>query len=745
MDQFASTATTTATQSTSASTDGQATATATADQTVAVDTTASATDSVDQATDTASSTATDKSAIGDDATTSSTDAAATVSDDTAATSTTDDAATTDGDAAATADDSPASDASAGSTTDASAGTSTDAKAATDTTASAKAATSTAMTASAVVTDTAAAASTTTEDALVDPGIKQGYEYVVRSADNNSQLLDIMGDSTAQGGNLALYQGSYQWWQKFRFYNVGNQGWRIVASHSNLSLTYDADGNVTQRTWTGSPAQLWLFESAGNGYWRIASAKDGKYLDVEGGHAGNSVNVRMWVSTTNNDGKGQMWRLQYVPYRTVADGTYSVFTNVGGYQVLNITDSSTADGGNLAIYKCTNTANQKFEVTYNDNGYYTLRNVNSGKVVDVEGSGKTSGTNVSQFTNFNNTNQRWEIVSLGGGYYRLNSQCNGLSLTVAGGSSADGTNVDVETKVGGSKAQQFKFVRMLDDGYYTVGSLDDTSKVLDVVASSTANGANVTLWQKTKHTNQIWQVQHAYGPYYRLIDVHSWKALSVVSGESGNGANVVQATQSASTRQIWRADVDSAGHVVFVNQATGLRLDVEGGHAGSGVNVKTWESTTNNNARGQKWVLSSVNYKISDDNELNSMIADLVADHPTLEDAFYYVASYPYVRENEMPTGEWSIPYAKEMYQNHGGNCYRYAALFRWMAEGLGYDAGVVSGYVKNTAGENCPHGWTEIYLNSRTYVCDSDMYHAYQKYQWYMTTYETSPIVYYFW
>lgn len=114
----------------------------------------------------------------------------------------------------------------------------------------------------------------------------------------------------------------------------------------------------------------------------------------------------------------------------------------------------------------------------------------------------------------------------------------------------------------------------------------------------------------------------------------------------------------------------------------------------------------------------------------------------LRAAFNYVAKYPYIRTYDSPKGNWSPSYALQMYKNHGGNCFRYAALFCWLARGLGYDAKAVTGVVPSRARGWAPHGWVEIKLDGRTYICDSEMVHVLRGFNLFMMTYHSAPMTY---
>ena len=138
--------------------------------------------------------------------------------------------------------------------------------------------------------------------------------------------------------------------------------------------------------------------------------------------------------------------------------------------------------------------------------------------------------------------------------------------------------------------------------------------------------------------------------------------------------------------------------------------------------------------------------ITGDTELDSIIDSIISRYGTDLYALYdYVASYPYIGGSKYPTGNWTPGFAKEMYWNGGGNCYRYAALFEQLARASGYEAHAVAGHVLNRYGGWNAHGWVEVYINGATYVCDPQSTHAISGRNFYMITYDNAPLTYRTW
>lgn len=142
----------------------------------------------------------------------------------------------------------------------------------------------------------------------------------------------------------------------------------------------------------------------------------------------------------------------------------------------------------------------------------------------------------------------------------------------------------------------KLANIANGDYEIVSALG--SKYLDVSAASTADCANVQIWECT-HTNaQIFTVQKASGNYYKIVNANSGKAVDVTGGDSRNGVNVHQYTWNGTDAQLW-LPVECNGGVAFFNKATSKVLDVASAICANGTNVQSWEF---NDSQAQVWKL-----------------------------------------------------------------------------------------------------------------------------------------------
>jgi hypothetical protein len=123
------------------------------------------------------------------------------------------------------------------------------------------------------------------------------------------------------------------------------------------------------------------------------------------------------------------------------GTYYRLINRNSGKVAEVSNFSTADGGNVQQWSWTGTSSQQWSFVSVGGGYYNVINRGSGKCLDVNGVSTADGANVQQWTCGTGTNQRWSLTSLAGGYYRLTAQHSGKVLDVVGNGTADGVNID----------------------------------------------------------------------------------------------------------------------------------------------------------------------------------------------------------------------------------------------------------------------------------------------------------------
>lgn len=201
-----------------------------------------------------------------------------------------------------------------------------------------------------------------------------------------------------------------------------------------------------------------------------------------------------------------------------------------------------------------------------------------------------------------------------------------------------------------------WVQLIADGTYVIESASNLDQVLDVVASQTSAGTNVTMWNNNDHSNQRWVVTYLGNGLYKLAAEHSGLVLDVAGYGTTDGTNVQQWTWEETDNQLWYIQDAGNGFYYIISKGSGLYLDVEGGRAGDSVNVQIWSKTNNNGGLGQMFRFSK-------------MLADGCYSIASYDDRGYFVdveASSPFDGANvSLFTGTGAANQKFEISRLHG--------------------------------------------------------------------------------
>ena len=126
-------------------------------------------------------------------------------------------------------------------------------------------------------------------------------YYIKSALNSSKVLDIVGASTANEGNVQLYDLNYSGAQKFKIAAIGNGFYKITNVNSGKVLDVAGAGtsnstNVWQYSSNDTSAQQWLIKKTSN-YYQFVSRCNGLYLDIAAGSTANGTNAQIYAGNS----------------------------------------------------------------------------------------------------------------------------------------------------------------------------------------------------------------------------------------------------------------------------------------------------------------------------------------------------------------------------------------------------------------------------------------------------------------
>ena len=275
-------------------------------------------------------------------------------------------------------------------------------------------------------------------------------------------------------------------------------------------------------------------------------------------------------------------------RTIADGEYIIGTVLTEKSSIDIAGGSHEDRANVRLFTTNYSQGQRFNIAYDkQTGYYTVQNVGSGKMMDVQSGIAANGRNVHQWPANGTKAQQWAIIDNGDGTYTLLSAIDeSYALDISGGRTADRTNIQI-WPANGMPAQKFTFSRVndLEDGIYEIGTSLGDGFSLDVKSASSADRANIHLYQSNGTKAQRFRIDYdASKKAYTIANVGSGKVLDVASGRNENGRNVWQFTPNGTAAQRWVFVRHGDGYVVATDMWYRV-LDVSGDKAANYANVQ----------------------------------------------------------------------------------------------------------------------------------------------------------------
>ena len=436
-------------------------------------------------------------------------------------------------------------------------------------------------------------------------IPDGY-YIIESIIDSNKVVDVNGASIYAEENVQLWTKKERNNQKFKFKYDGNGYYTItnVRSKKVLDVAWHKKtngSNVQQYYSKNTDWQKWIVEKTSDGYYNIISKDSGLYLNIAGEKAIDGANIELY---TKNNKKSQKFKLNQTTgvegVKTIQDGYYKIKSKLDTNKVLDIGNLSKENHANIALWTSNQGYNQKYKITYRENGFYTITVAHSGKAMDLSSNNK----NVEQDNVTNSEEQEWVITSKGNGGYNIISAHNGLYLDIENEKAIDGANVQVSNK-NNANNQVFLFdstiveegKQTISNGTYHIASYLDNSKILDVTGESKENGTNIELWQNKEGDNQNFKIIYQGNGYYKIIAMHSSKAIGVVGAGNSAPVNVNQYDIQDTLKQEWIIKECGNGYYNIVSRCNGLYLESSNASTQNGANI---EVSNKNNQNSQKF-------------------------------------------------------------------------------------------------------------------------------------------------
>lgn len=444
---------------------------------------------------------------------------------------------------------------------------------------------------------------------------------VTLAENDGFCLDVQFGSKANGAPVQLYSRNGTDAQLFVFKRAGNGVYSIrnVNSEKMLDVVAGATQNnttVDQYDDNGTAAQRWCVRSSSDGSVTLVALGSGKALDVRSGVVRNGQPVQIYDP---NGSAAQRWKVtralswadriqQLFQNNKLAhlSGTYFIASGGNSNRVLDDSGANLSAGANVWLYDKNDSSAQRWEISQDQIGLVTIRNELSGKVLDVNCGNAANGVNIQLWDSNGSSAQKWIPLLNGDGTVTFKSAIDdNFALDLVGASTARGTNVQLY-RANNTPAQSFVLAKapaVLTEGRYTISSGLSGGMLLDVLAGSRSDGANVQLYQRNGTSAQSWDVKPDQGGGFCIANVGSGKALDVCGAGSAPGTNVWQYGANGSAAQRWIPLKNEDGSVVLRSAlAPNLVLDVFAGSAVNGSNVQLY---TQNGTAAQCFVFKPI--------------------------------------------------------------------------------------------------------------------------------------------
>ena len=472
-----------------------------------------------------------------------------------------------------------------------------------------------------------------------------------------RTLDVAGGSLNSQTNVQLYTSNGTAAQRFSFIATNpasvdpcddilkDKGWCVISPSANGAVALDVaggslknGGNVRTYSCNGTLSQLFKAEYR-DGYYVLRNAGSGKVLDVAAGDVVPGTNVQQWDESPNDnqlfsvvvneDGSysfinkatglmlavsgsnlvaaivGDSVQTSFVfaeQEDLLSEGLYEIYPSANSSYVLDVASASADSGANVQLYSNNGSFAQKWLLKKVDGAKntYTFESVCSTNRLAV------SGTNVCTMAPADVKAQQWVARIDSNGIEFVSADDQDLSLDVKGGNFASSSNVQVYTS-NDSAAQRFRLRSTSADvanGTYFIRMASRSNSVLDVSGGSSADGANVQIWQNNDTGAQKWNFSRNVDGSYTIVNAASGKALDVKDAAASSGTNIQQWSRNGSAAQRWYIEYVSGGFRLSSALNTAFVIDVSGGNAANGTNVALYAS---NDSKAQRFTFKATTY------------------------------------------------------------------------------------------------------------------------------------------
>ena len=239
----------------------------------------------------------------------------------------------------------------------------------------------------------------------------------------------------------------------------------------------------------------------------------------------------------------------------------------------------------------------------DGSSWMIKNVNSGLYIDIDGAKAANGTNAQQWgASEQGIQNTFRLFEAGDGYYYIASAVGDggtYVLDVAGKSSANGANIGIYQYNGGEN-QKFKFIQNSDGSYKIISKISGDKSAIEIKDAATGSGANVQQWTLNGHACQNWILEPVSNlgctmntsVVYEFENVNSGMVMDIPAGNMADGENVQQWSTNHFTCQQWTLQAfTGGGNYYYVRSAAdpSFVLRSEGSSNGGNIGILSYST------------------------------------------------------------------------------------------------------------------------------------------------------------
>lgn len=411
-------------------------------------------------------------------------------------------------------------------------------------------------------------------------ISDGH-YIIETILKTDKVISAQSDSFS----LELKTVAVTDTQKFKFECTENGCYKIYSASNNAPL-FSSDDD-------------WIIRKYDTGIYSFISTKDGKKIDISSAKTSDGTRVQKYSGNGHNAQKFKLYATK-LGTETLEEGIYVIHSALDDTKVIDLTGGSMKCDANIQLYSANGKTPQRFVVQKNDDGSYKIISYHSGMAVAVKDNKNENKANVIQFFPTNALGQKWKIMASGKGYYNIVSCVGDKLLDVSGGKTTNKTNIQIY-QANGKTPQKFRFEKVGEisdyvfeykspsDGTYTISSVLDANKLLDLSGGSLYAGANIQLYTANNCSSQQFVIQkHSNSDFYTILSKKSGMQIVYANGKLANKTNIQQDTPGYSKGNLWKIKHVIGDYYKIYATDSNYCLDVSGGKTTNKTNIQLYQ-------------------------------------------------------------------------------------------------------------------------------------------------------------